>query len=204
MLTSKQLQECKSVLVTRQGELIKQLQGSFGLEMSHIDAVGELSSYDNHPADMGTELFERGKDVALEEHAEMELEQINLALHAISAGTYAICRECSQDIPYERLLAVPTTDACIEHAEQGIFTSNRPIEETVYSPNLNPNTEAEEIDNAYDAEDAYQDVARYGNSDTPSDLYGDRDNYDDMYPNSDENIGYVEDVEKYSRTGFEA
>lgn len=203
MLTSEQLRECKARLIARQGELIKQLNGGFGLEASHIASVAELSSVDNHPGDLGTELFERGKDVALHEHAEKELAEINVALHAMDDGTYAICRECSQDIPYERLQAIPTTDTCIEHAEQDVFTSTRPIEEAVYSPNLNPNTTADKKENGYDAEDAYQDVARYGSSNTPSDFYGDRDNYNDMYPNSDESVGYVEEIEKYSRTGFE-
>jgi len=41
-------------------------------------------------------------------------------------------------------------------------------------------------------------VSKYGTSETASDFYGDRDDYNDMYPNSDEDVGTVEDVEKYS------
>src|SRR5699024_9723026 len=52
------------------------------------ESLGELSNYDNHPADTGTELFERGKDIALHQHREKELEDINEALHAIEEGTY--------------------------------------------------------------------------------------------------------------------
>ncbi|MEM5591840.1 hypothetical protein AAHH67_09065 [Niallia circulans] len=40
-----------------------------------MESVGELSSYDNHPADLGTELFEREKDSALEQHDQSELEK---------------------------------------------------------------------------------------------------------------------------------
>src|SRR5699024_6210954 len=70
----------------------------------------------NHPADMGTELYERGKDIALNEHTEQELEDINKALHAMEEGTYGICRICSVDIPYERLRAVTTADTCLKHS----------------------------------------------------------------------------------------
>ncbi|MBO1913267.1 hypothetical protein J4G37_51715, partial [Microvirga sp. 3-52] len=40
---------------------------------SEKESLGELSSYDNHPADMGTALYDREKDLALHEHAESEL-----------------------------------------------------------------------------------------------------------------------------------
>ena len=46
-----------------------------------------LSAYDNHPADMGTELYEREKDFALEEHADSELNKVNAALQAMEEGT---------------------------------------------------------------------------------------------------------------------
>ncbi|HLR23555.1 MAG TPA: TraR/DksA C4-type zinc finger protein [Pseudogracilibacillus sp.] len=198
MLTEKQLKELKNDLLKSQERMINQVQDRFGLEVSQMDAVGELSSYDNHPADMGTELYERGKDIALNEHTEQELEDINKALHAMEEGTYGICRICSVDIPYERLRAVPTADTCIQHSEEEqTFSRYRPVEEEVYSPNINPDEVTPETQNAYDAEDAYQEVSRYGTSETPSDFYGDRDSYDDMYPNSDEDVGVVEDVERF-------
>lgn len=200
MLSTERLNECKQLLVKRQGEMIAQVQDKFGLIASQTDAVGELSSYDNHPADLGTELFERGKDFALHEHAEKELEAINEALHAMNEGTYGICRVCSMDIPYERLLAHPTADTCIQHTTDGndTFTNSRPVEEEVYSANINPDPQSAETETGYDAEDAWQEVSRYGTSETPSDLYGDQENYNEMYPNSDEDVGYVEDVERYS------
>lgn len=200
-LTTEQINEFRKLLLARQSRLIQQVQDHFGLLFSHTGAIGELSSYDNHPADLGTELFERGKDLALNEHAERELEEINKALHAIEEGTYGICRVCSMDIPLERLLAIPTTDACVTHASDGQdFTQLRPIEEAVYSANLNPDKVVDNKQVMYDAEDTWQDVARYGTSDTPSDLIGDYASYNEMYANSDEDIGYVEDVERFSST----
>lgn len=198
MLSEQQIQECNMLLQKRQSDLIRQVKDHYGmsLEMAQ-ESTGELSHYDNHPADMGTEQFERGKDLALNEHAEKELEDINEALHAIDEGTYGICTECGEDIPFERLQAMPETDRCVKHAKDDTFKHNRPLEEQVFSPNINPDEVTDETQTGYDAEDAWQEVSRYGTSETPSDFYGDRDNYDEMYPNSDENVGYTEDIENF-------
>ncbi|MDY0406930.1 TraR/DksA C4-type zinc finger protein [Virgibacillus sp. 179-BFC.A HS] len=198
MLNKQQLGQLKTDLVKRQNELIKQLQDHFGLKYEFAqESIGELSNYDNHPADHGTGLFERGKDLALDEHAEKELEKINEALSAIDEGTYGICSKCGRDIAFERLEAIPTTDRCREHAEVDQFKHARPIEEQVFSPNINPDEKTAETQVGYDAEDAWQDVSRYGTSDTPSDLYGDQDNYEETYPNSDEIVGSAMDVEEF-------
>lgn len=198
MITGEQLAQFKTALMARQTELINHVQDHFGktLEMAK-ESVGELSNYDNHPGDMGTEMFERGKDIALNEHAETELEEINESLHAIEEGTYGICSKCGEDIPFARLEALPTADRCIAHANDAHFEHSRPVEEEVFSPNINPDEVTDEEQVGYDAEDAWQEVSRYGTSETPSDFYGDKDNYDEMYPNSDENIGSTEDLEGY-------
>lgn len=198
MITSGQIAECKAALLKRQTELINHVQDHFGttLEVAK-ESVGELSNYDNHPGDMGTELYEREKDIALNEHAETELEEINEALHAIEEGTYGICKICGADIPYERLKAIPAADRCMDHTKEDTFEQNRTAEEGVFSPNINPNEVKEEEQTAYDSEDSWQEVSRYGTSETASDFYGDREDYDEMYPNHEENPGAAEDVEEF-------
>ncbi|SES97449.1 transcriptional regulator, TraR/DksA family [Oceanobacillus limi] len=198
MITRDQLNQCKEALLARQNELISHVQDHFGNELELVkESMSELSNYDNHPADLGTELYEREKDVALNEHAEQELEEINEALHAIEQGTYGICSKCGADIPIERLEAVPTTDRCVEHANNVTFESSRPVEERVFSPNINPDEVTDENQVNYDAEDAYQEVSNYGTSETASDFYGDQDQYNEMYPNSDEIVSSVEDIEDF-------
>lgn len=198
MITNEQMNQCKTALTERQDELINHVNDHFGTTQAlWKESMHELSSYDNHPGDMGTEMFERGKDIALNEHAEKELEDINAALHALENGTYGICSECGRDIPYERLAAIPTADKCMEHADHSNPMNDRPIEEQVFSPNINPDEVTPEEQTAYDAEDAWQEVSSYGTSETPSDLYGDQDSYNEMYPNSDENVGSVEDEESF-------
>ena len=97
----------------------------------HIESVGELSSYDNHPADEASELFERQKDVALNEHEGEYLKSIHNALLAIEKGTYGKCVICGKDIPYERLEAIPTTIYCKEHSPDKVTSKDRPVEEDV-------------------------------------------------------------------------
>src|SRR5699024_1306834 len=183
------------ILLREQAKLIEQTTDAGGLRQSETDAVGELSSYDNHPGDLATELYERGKDLALYQNKEQELEAINASLHAIEEGTYGICKVCSLDIPIERLAAIPTADTCMEHAQSALDMDKRPVEEEVYHQHINPERhEKEAVDDA-----AYpcHAVRRYGTFVTPFDIEGERDSYDEMYPNSDENIGYVENVERY-------
>jgi YteA family regulatory protein len=97
------------------------------------DMTGELSTADNHPADLGTELYEREKDLALKVHEDSELLKVNEALEAMNKGTYGVCDECGESIPYERLEAMPYTTRCMEHADK-TFPQDRPVEEQVLHP----------------------------------------------------------------------
>ncbi len=139
-------------------------QDQSGLGVSMKDAVSELSTIDNHPADMGTEVFERSKDFALRENAMLAVEGIDRALQKINDGTYGICEVCGRDIAVARLKAVPSTNKCrdCKEAEEVIPRQNdRPVEEEVLSPpfarTFNDHTDAV----VYDGEDAWQEVAHY-------------------------------------------
>src|SRR5699024_6390055 len=84
MLNDKQLTQCKKELLSRQNVIQQHLEEHFGLENAAIhESSSELSSYDNHPADNGSELFERQKDIALNEHEKKELTYIEIALSNI-------------------------------------------------------------------------------------------------------------------------
>jgi RNA polymerase-binding transcription factor DksA len=87
-------------------------------EQSANDSVGELSSYDQHQADMGTETFEREKDLSILEQVEAELADVEHALRRLDEGTYGTCEVCGKAIPEERLEALPATRLCLEHQAQ--------------------------------------------------------------------------------------
>lgn len=84
-------------------------------EQSERDSVGEISSYDQHQADMGTETFEREKDLSILEQVEAELADVEHALRQLDDGTYGTCEVCGKVIPDERLEAIPTARLCLEH-----------------------------------------------------------------------------------------
>jgi len=197
MITQEQIKACKLTLLKRQHELIQKVNENspYSSVDNSTESLSELSTYDNHPGDLGTELFERGKDLAFKSRSEQELMKINSALHAIDEGTYGLCSVCGSAIPFERLLAVPYTAYCTEHAKRDLDLDQRPVEEQVLSPNINPRHQATDDEVGYDQEDAWQEVSKYGTSETPSDLYGDQEDYNEMYPNADESIGIVEGIE---------
>lgn len=170
------------------------------------ETTDELSLYDNHPADIGDVTYERGKDLGFRLFWEDRLAMIREALEAIEDGTYGTCESCGREISLERLEAVPYTTLCQEckNREEALERHPRPIEEDVISPPFggqNHDTsplEGGEADdnNAFDGEDSWQAVARYGTSETPSDIgVPGIDDYDDVYIDSWDNIGTVEDYE---------
>lgn len=67
----------------------------------------------NHPADAGSDLFARQKEMALAENTEGLLSLIDTALAKIHAGTYGICDVCGVRIPAARLRAVPWATMCV-------------------------------------------------------------------------------------------
>ncbi|MCL6634300.1 MAG: TraR/DksA C4-type zinc finger protein [Peptococcaceae bacterium] len=138
-----------------------------GLGVSLEDSTGELSTCDNHPADIGSELFERSKDFALRESAMITVAAIDDALEKINKGTYGICDVCGGEIALERLAAMPSTTVCrdCKEAEEKIpRRDERPAEEDVLGRPFARaliGASGENTYNMYDGEDAWQEVARY-------------------------------------------
>jgi len=87
-------------------------QSTFG--QSQRETAGELTSYDNHPADLGTEMYERSRDVGLLTEALDELRDIEAALARLRSGEYGRCSMCGGLISFARMWAVPTTTMCEE------------------------------------------------------------------------------------------
>jgi len=184
----KELKSLKSRLESQMDSLSK--RGSEPLK----ESVGELSGYDNHPADLGAETFEREKDLGLKGNAKSLLMKVNHALDRIKQGTYGTCENCGKPIERERLEALPYTTFCIECKkleEQSGDHSRRPLEEEVIRFPFGRSFRDEEYIIGYDGEDAWQDVARYGTSDGPQDVPGATD-YSETYVDSDELQGIVE------------
>jgi DnaK suppressor protein len=78
------------------------------------DTGDELSSFDQHPGDVGTEPFELERNVSLLEQVENELEEIEAAFGRLERGEYGRCQACGRPIGDERLDAMPAARFCVE------------------------------------------------------------------------------------------
>ncbi len=82
------------------------------------DSISELSTVDQHPADVGSETFERTKDLSLQEDLTGRLDDIARASEKVDDGSYGTCEVCGEPIPDERLEAMPAARYCLEHQAQ--------------------------------------------------------------------------------------
>ncbi len=87
-------------------------EGGISDEMN--DDGGELSNYDQHPADAGTETSGKTQDLMMLNQIEAELADVERALARIDDGTYGICEACGKPIGDARLEAMPATRFCVE------------------------------------------------------------------------------------------
>jgi RNA polymerase-binding transcription factor DksA len=69
----------------------------------------------NHLADVGSDTFEREKDLSILETVEAELRDVERALKRLEDGAYGTCEACGCTIDDERLEAVPAAAYCVEH-----------------------------------------------------------------------------------------
>lgn len=172
-LTDNQLAHLKDLLLERRRELEEHFSQNDEENRLLGDSLrmstGELSAADNHPADVGTETFERSRDLAINDSLEQELEEIELALQRMKDGTYGICVVSGEDIPYERLEAIPYTAYTVEHTPRQEVTDSRPVEEQVMTrPPSGAGEGRQENSGRFDDADAWESVQDYGTSNTPA------------------------------------
>ena len=73
------------------------------------DGVG----YSNHMADVGTEVFEQARDIAVARQLQQSFDDTNIALGKFDDGTYGICESCGTIIELPRLEALPSARFCM-------------------------------------------------------------------------------------------
>ncbi len=135
-------------------------------------ASSELSSYDNHPAEIASELFDKEHQMALKKLEQHEIKELERATKKIIDGTYGICESCGKDIDPKRLELLPQAKLCIECAREsdayiadikGDMKKRRPSEEQVIqSSNINDSARGEQ----------FNDLMEYGSSDSHQDRGG--------------------------------
>jgi len=202
-LSQTQLDKLRGDLLREKQGIAEQLENNDNFNMNEAmrDSIDELSMIDNHPADIGTELFERGKDLALTELLEHQLEKVESALGRMENGTYGRCLACGKPISFDRLQALPSAEYCIEHVPDDETSFRRPREEQFMRPAMQSDNDNDDDSAMFDGEDAWQIVERWGTSNTPALQEGNRlTDYNDMYIEHEENEGYVEPLESFLAT----
>jgi RNA polymerase-binding transcription factor DksA len=80
---------------------------------SETDSVAELSAHAQHQADLGTETFNRERDLSILEHIDAELADVEHALRRLDDGSYGTCEACGRPISSDRLEAMPAARFCL-------------------------------------------------------------------------------------------
>lgn len=203
MMDSEKLEHFRQLLLKEKGKVLSTIN-----QMNYNDGIGriaqreyyqELSLLDNHPADFASEVYEVEKNYALKDNEKHILRQIEDAFKRMEMGTYGICTHCHKPIEEERLEALPYTALCAECAKNNDLKlkdlrNSRPNEERMIKYPFGWGDKDLKGEIQFDAEDSYQEVARFNK--TKSGL----DNYDDDY--DDENAGYVEETDKISNEDY--
>ncbi|MDD2400878.1 MAG: TraR/DksA C4-type zinc finger protein [Clostridia bacterium] len=170
-MNKQQLQEAEEKLQDMKNEeMLRVQQLREGLKISQSDNLGELSLYDNHPADIGDATFEREKDLGLILNTEDKIAKIDNALIAMQEGKYGVCEECGKKISEERLQVIPYTTLCkdCKKEDEILEKESYPVEGETTFGGIRDNNDGVK-NNQFDGEDAWQAVARYGTSSSPFD-----------------------------------
>ena len=181
----------------RVNEIINQLDEN-GMTKYNAETASELSFYDNHPADTGSETFEVEKGRALEANEMSLLDKIDDALRAIDDGTYGKCKSCGKEIDRGRLEFLPYAVNCIKcqdviSAVKTYNSNKRVVEESVIGKPFGHKSRYGDKDEVgFDEEDSYQAVGRFNEM---------RNSADYEYNYDDDNT-YVEDIERISNQAY--
>ena len=77
----------------------------------------ELSTADQHSADIASDLTDRETALALEESVRAQIARVDAALARLEAHRYGVCEVCRSEIEVDRLDVSPAARTCIEHRE---------------------------------------------------------------------------------------
>jgi len=162
----------------------------------------ELSNYDNHPADLGSELFEVEKNLALKNDIIRKIKLIDNALKKVDYGNYGICDYCQSDIEIERLEYIPYAKFCIKCENEFEKDSNehaneRPSEEKFMGNPFNNLFKKDIKREDYSGVDIWSIMKIHSISDGPQDNIEIKENYN-YYKDINEINDIVEETDKIS------
>lgn len=159
-MNNKKLEYFKNRLLEERKKAVEALEGREENEDATQELQDrELSNYDNHPADEGTEVYMMEQDRAFQDQYRDTIEEIDKSLEDIENGVYGYCSNCDKMISEERLELIPYAKSCLgcsdEDETQAANTkdyNSRRYESLDYENN----PKKENV--GYDKNDIYQDT----------------------------------------------
>ncbi|MBZ4646560.1 MAG: hypothetical protein PWR27_1326 [Petroclostridium sp.] len=207
-MDSKKLDKFRKLLLQEKQQHDHVLNDMKKFDMGESDkySAGELSNYDNHPADLGSEMFELEHNMGLQVSEEHQIKEIHDALQRIKNGTYGKCELCGKEIGEERLEILPSARLCIDcekkkEIDMEYLMNNRPVEEKVIDAPFGRKYLNKQEDDEYEGMDQLYDVMKYGSADTPQDMGGYHD-YEEYYTNETDKQGMVDDMDQISNKEY--
>ena len=105
-------------LLTEERERLERIRESvyqdLGDSADERASLSEVSGADQHPADVGTERFEREKDISIIANIDAEITEVVSALRRVEHGGYGVCELCHRPIVEARLRARPAARFCVK------------------------------------------------------------------------------------------
>jgi RNA polymerase-binding transcription factor DksA len=118
-LTDPELAALRDLIILERGRIERQLAG-LQRTFDGLVAAADLEPPDDEHDPEGTTAYDRAQVMSLAKAGRSQLEQLDLALLAIGAGTYGICDHCGVLIGMERLEALPGTRWCVACTAAGL------------------------------------------------------------------------------------
>jgi DnaK suppressor protein len=112
-----------------QQKLLQEERETYTRQATALRAEADQLALDRDPGDVqfdeesgqgDTMNVERERDLALSAQALAAVEEIDRALEKIDAGTYGVCEKCGDNIPKERLKALPYAALCVKCKSGGL------------------------------------------------------------------------------------
>jgi DnaK suppressor protein len=122
MLKPAEIEEFKAILLAKRNELLGNV--SYMEKDALREERSDLSSMPIHMADLGTDSYEQEFTLGLMDSERKFIAEIDYALDRIEEGTYGICEVDGDQIPKQRLEAIPWARFCVGCAsllEKGVM-----------------------------------------------------------------------------------
>ncbi len=110
------LLKIKQSLMNEKEHLERDL-ANFSKQSTHTtgdDSGASFPDYGDKEDENAAEVAEYAANLSLGQDFEKILRDVNEALARLAKGTYGICKYCKKQIQEKRLLARPTSSACVE------------------------------------------------------------------------------------------